>query len=121
MAKSLGDKKHMIGAVSLPDSRIKKYMVEEGSINSTAAWSDSIAAIAVYFNAFPVIDLTLFALLVKGNVLLFHADFPHAIAVLRRFFLVGQERMVYRKSEDGLDLIKRELERFASIGLKVLP
>jgi hypothetical protein len=50
-------KKHMIGAVSLPASRIKKYTVGEAFINSAAAWSDSIAAIAIYFNVFPVIDL----------------------------------------------------------------
>jgi hypothetical protein len=58
---------------------MKKYAVEEASINNTAIWSDSIAAIAVYFNTFPVIDLTLFAFLdvLFNNFILAHfAQFP---------------------------------------------
>jgi hypothetical protein len=46
---------------------MKKYAVGEASVNSIAVWSDSIAAIAVYFNAFPVIDL----ITISNTLLLF--------------------------------------------------
>jgi hypothetical protein len=57
----------------------------------------------------------------KCNVLLLHGNLADRIPIRCGFFLVRQERMVYRESEDSLDSLKREPERLASAGLKVFP
>jgi hypothetical protein len=54
-------------------------------------------------------------------MLFFHGNLADLIPIRCGFFLVGQERVVYRESEDGFDIRKREPERWASVSLKVSP
>jgi hypothetical protein len=57
----------------------------------------------------------------KRNVLLLHGNLADLIPIRHSLFLAGQERMVYRESENDLNLIKRKPERLASVGFKMFP
>jgi hypothetical protein len=52
---------------------------------------------------------------------LLHGDFADLIPKSDRFFLIRQKRMIYIKSKDGFDIFKRELQRLASVRLKMFP